>query len=70
MVLMIGLLVGVGSVEAAKKGVAAIKGERVADIKTISKSVGVYKVVDGGVSCYVTISDGSDYTVPNISCVK
>ena len=66
---MIGLLVGVTGVEAAKVS-KYIQGQRIADIKTISKSVGIHKVVDGDVTCYVTISDGSDYTVPNISCVK
>lgn len=67
---MVGLLVGAGSVEAAKKGAAFIKAERFAEVKTIDTTVGVFKVVDGTTTCYVTVTDGSDYTVPNISCVK
>ena len=70
LMLMVGLLLGAGSVEAAKTGVALIKGTQLATIHTIETDVSVYKVVDGGVSCYVTITDGLDYTVPNISCVK
>ena len=66
---MVGLLVGVGSVQAAKVS-KYLQGDRVAEIKTINKSVGVYKVVDGTATCYVTIADGSEYTTPNISCVK